>query len=596
MKRFLLTGLFAALILLPVSCDDQLEAEILELKNEIAQMEAQVSKMNDNIAELSNLLSSLEKNDHITSVKVIPGTDGKQYRVTFTSGTTLLLECGENGVSPILGVQYDEENEAYYWTIQMGPDGVPTWMTNSYGMKVRASGTVPRLKIEDGVWWYSYDGNSWNKAPNWAPAQGRPGQALFSNIDTSNPYYVTFTLSNGTRIFFPTQLAVEELTNQCEHLNVYFNTYSRMIEQVDSSFYITSVVEYEENGDRGCRITTGDGDVFDIRTGRDNRDSILVSAKRFTDGHYYWAWRNQSDPDLSWILYQGEKVRVTPADVTPVIGIADSLGRLYFTIAYEGGTPEFIRDASGNPVVATGSVVFDLIKDVDLSNPSVVVLIQDDGTEIRIPRTGAIVPTLTLSLRETVRPETRYSFHLLLIVHETSPIPFADFAAYQKATGARVEGMAIDDGYAEEAELSSFYLSSTDADGYHYEVIYAVPFTTGPYEQWGTLDRKSRIAVFYSWYSQTFMKVAEFTRTNPATSLRIIQNSVTVVEGGEFTLTVSYTPINTSDVLSWSSSDPSIATVNDNGRVTGIAAGNCTITATIGTLKASVPCTVTPAP
>ena len=42
--------------------------------------------------------------------------------------------------------------------------------------------------------------------------------------------------------------------------------------------------------------------------------------------------------------------------------------------------------------------------------------------------------------------------------------------------------------------------------------------------------------------------------------------------------------------VTWSSSDPSVATVSDQGEVTAVRAGNCTITATAGGKSAT--CTV----
>lgn len=72
----------------------------------------------------------------------------------------------------------------------------------------------------------------------------------------------------------------------------------------------------------------------------------------------------------------------------------------------------------------------------------------------------------------------------------------------------------------------------------------------------------------------------------PAESLSIDKEYAIINVEQQETLTASYGPDNTTDTLSWISSDESIATVED-GIVTAVSSGNCTITATIGTLSAS---------
>ena len=64
------------------------------------------------------------------------------------------------------------------------------------------------------------------------------------------------------------------------------------------------------------------------------------------------------------------------------------------------------------------------------------------------------------------------------------------------------------------------------------------------------------------------------------TGLRI-QGGSSVQQGKTLPLSISYTPSNTTQAgVYWSSSNPSIATVNGSGVVTGVAEGNVVITAT----------------
>ena len=63
--------------------------------------------------------------------------------------------------------------------------------------------------------------------------------------------------------------------------------------------------------------------------------------------------------------------------------------------------------------------------------------------------------------------------------------------------------------------------------------------------------------------------------------IRLISDKTSILTGEKLNLSVTYTPVSTSTskVLTWSSSDPSVATVKD-GVVTGLSEGKTTITAT----------------
>ena len=68
--------------------------------------------------------------------------------------------------------------------------------------------------------------------------------------------------------------------------------------------------------------------------------------------------------------------------------------------------------------------------------------------------------------------------------------------------------------------------------------------------------------------------------------------SLSLKLGDSRTLTATVIPSDATDSqVTWSSSDPSVATVSDQGEVTAVRAGNCTITATAGGKSAA--CTVT---
>lgn len=77
----------------------------------------------------------------------------------------------------------------------------------------------------------------------------------------------------------------------------------------------------------------------------------------------------------------------------------------------------------------------------------------------------------------------------------------------------------------------------------------------------------------------------------PATEISINKTTLDLTVGGNETLTATVTPSNSTDTVAWSSDKTNIATVDGNGKVTAVAAGEATITAKAGSKTAT--CTVT---
>lgn len=595
MKRTFLTVCILLSALLLGGCHEDIERRINALKEDVSTIEQRLATINEGIRSLSSLVEALEKNEHITNIS--PWTIGtwSGYYVTFTSGSVLSLRNGIDGVSPIVGVNYNETFNAYYWTIQMGPSGTVNWMTNSTGQRVRATSIVPELKIEDGVWWYSFDGSSWIKA-GWGPAQGESGSSVFSSIDTSDPYYVTFTLSNRTSFRIPTQKAFDELNAQCNTLNKSIDGYARLVNEIPSSVFVKSVLQFEEEGTSGIRITLEDGQVLTIRNGYDNRDSVLLSAKKYTDGKSYWVYRSHSDQEYQWLRYQGKMICVSYEDITPQIGITDSLGQLYFTVAVGGGKAEMMRDAKGNAVCANGKLVEDFFKAADLSDSHQVVLTLSDGTRITLPRTREHVPSVSTTVRnDYVEAGTSYLRQVVLHLTDTLPTKAAlpDFESYCDSAGIHIEALCLDDGLIDDLRLQSFS-SKEVTGGFEYSISIDVRFSTGSESEWNTAF-PSRIAIFVSWLDKTIMKVVQFRRAIFPTALSL-PASTEVMVGKTVRISPSWTPSNATETsITWSSSDDSVATVSTKGVVTGVKEGTCTITANSRHLTATSTVTVKPA-
>ena len=77
----------------------------------------------------------------------------------------------------------------------------------------------------------------------------------------------------------------------------------------------------------------------------------------------------------------------------------------------------------------------------------------------------------------------------------------------------------------------------------------------------------------------------------PCTGLTLSQSSVTITDMSAYTLTATPTPNNTTDTVSWASSNTNIATVS-GGVVTPLRGGSVTITATCGEQTASCSFTI----
>lgn len=139
-----------------------------DLKDRVDALEQRVqaleTKVNSNAEGISALVDAAQKAVTITKVE----KNDDSYTIYFSDNTTATITNGKNGtdgkdgkdgVTPVIGVA--EVDGVLYWTV----DG--EFLLNN-GEKLPVSGkdgAVPQFKIENGVWYVSVDGTTWDAVP-----------------------------------------------------------------------------------------------------------------------------------------------------------------------------------------------------------------------------------------------------------------------------------------------------------------------------------------------------------------------------------------------------------------------------------------------
>lgn len=211
--------------------DAWIKEAIEYLNNRVSALEEWCKTANSNISSLQALISAMEQNDYITSVTPVT-ENGVEigYTITFKHSPAIIIYHGENGkdgedgkdgYTPSIGVA-KAEDDFYYWTL----DG--EWLTDAEGNKICASGKdgadgesssgMPKLKIQGGYWYVSYDdGATWERLGRATGYDGQDGaqgpagpagNSIYDSIDYSNPNYILITLKDGTVIKIARELVI----------------------------------------------------------------------------------------------------------------------------------------------------------------------------------------------------------------------------------------------------------------------------------------------------------------------------------------------------------------------------------------------------
>lgn len=192
--------------------NDRLEA----LEARVQALEELCAQINTNVSSLQAIVDASQNGDYITSV--VPVTEGDRtvgYTISFAKGDPITIYHGQDGDDSMPGYAPEisaaqGDDGVYYWTL----DG--EWLLDAAGRKIPVQGAdgsdgeagedgvTPRLKIEGGMWYVSYDGGTtWTQLSDTEDDEGFIGSdSIFEEVSQDDSY-VYFVLRGGGTITIP---------------------------------------------------------------------------------------------------------------------------------------------------------------------------------------------------------------------------------------------------------------------------------------------------------------------------------------------------------------------------------------------------------
>lgn len=175
--------------------DSALKTKVDELEQRVTSLES----LNSQVQSLKTIVEGLQKNISITSVTPVTGG----YKIVFSDKTEATIvngkdgqpgaqgPAGKDGKTPVISVK--EDGGIYYWAV----DG--EYLLDADGKKVPVTGATPTLKIDNGEWYVSYDGEAWSKVPVTGQAAA---DGIFKKVEIKGTS-VVFTLGDETTFEVP---------------------------------------------------------------------------------------------------------------------------------------------------------------------------------------------------------------------------------------------------------------------------------------------------------------------------------------------------------------------------------------------------------
>lgn len=510
MRKSMRLLLLCLIALIPFSCVSRLEDEVTSLRNRVTSMEAVANDINSQMEAVNALFTRMAANDYIESVqKIAEGV----HVITFSSKEALIIRDGQDGTAPVIGLRYDNASGNYCWTVKKGNDPA-VWLLDSQANKLTADAIVPKLRITDGFWQVSYDnGISWS---NLFESIGEEGRTLFKSIDCADPYYVTFTLTDGTSFSVQTMACIDMLSARCDSINTAINSYSTLVTSIDPGIFISSVTEIMD-GNRlaGYSFKFENGAGMTILNGVEKTESVWFNiAQDPADGNYYWQVKYDEQAKFEWLTSDGVRMTASPYDGNPRVGLRDSLGLSYFTVSYdEGRTYSLLKDSFGKPVLATATTSFNFFKDADIYDDHVV-LTTLSGETISIARTRAKLLSLDLPAAFEAFEDSTYSFNVFVRDTVTGPALYDNYQQYSATVPMDLVAMGMDGAVVTatvpDPQLFKREILNVDMTAHIVECVYTsayrITVKMGKVQDAGL---PVRVAFFLKWDDCTVMKILE---------------------------------------------------------------------------------------
>ena len=233
------------------------EQTLNDHEKRIAALEELCKQMNTNISSLQTIVDALQNNDYVTNISPIT-EDGKVigYTITFSKSVTITIyhgKDGKDGYAPVIGIAKDNDGR-YYWTL----DG--DWLLDSEGNKVKADGKngndgiTPKLKIENGYWFVSFDnGVNWIEL---GKAIGEDGDSMLEDV-TYDDDYVYITLADGTELIVPRYNNEADIPNN----QIWYTAVTAKVKPFSEDVFGATIVSNKWDGILGKGVITFDGEV-----------------------------------------------------------------------------------------------------------------------------------------------------------------------------------------------------------------------------------------------------------------------------------------------------------------------------------------------
>lgn len=408
---------------------------------------------------------------------------------------------------------------------------------------------------------------------------------------------------------------VKTLEDLCNRMNSDLSSLSEILKAVQQQITISDVSTTAS----GYVITFSDNQTVTINNGKDG-STPSISVRQGPDGMWYWVLNGD------WIYdNHGSKIRAT--GVTPLLKIEYD----YWHVSYNNGaTWEKLQRATGND----GDSFFKSVSQDD----DYVYLVLADGATINIPKESKLALSFDKTTFHPASESLTIPFSVIAAGEDLKIVTFSDGNIYTnvymessssgyltvsfigsshngnvlvvaKSKGKTVlEILEFEAGVLSTSSTMEYWIESEGKDinvsisrNMGINIVPSVSWITVAPPTKAIVNENLRITVAAN---ETYQNRDGKVTINGEEGLSLVftihqaqkdyikldKNSVTLLD--DETITLSYTT-NVSGTVTWSSTNPEVASVDSNGKVNAVSKGETTITVKTSDGKCSDSCKVT---